>query len=890
MTIQEAVNPTFAFSILDSIPDAIIWVCPHFDTEGTIEDFDVLYSNKSADEAIQHPKGSLTGLRIRRDGIPSRESAESNFRHFLEVYQSGEPKDYSFFAHHSGRSFETYRRMHEGGVLSITRDRKEQREAERKEQEKTQLLTGIMNNAPAGIEVYEAIRNEAGDIVDFRTKLYNQFLHQLTGVTEEERSRLHPKALLQLLDAEDLFDRYVHTVETGEPFSLEYFARRIQKWLQLSVVRLGDGFLIILSDITQLKAAELNQQKQSLYLRRIQDASLHAVMTLEAIRDSTGAIIDLRYTQINSMYRQMIGKTEADVIGRTMLELFPTAKPTGAFDTHCQVIETGIPARFDIRYQGEGLDAWYDVSSVKVGDNGVVVTFADVLEQKKAAAEIEQQKNLLDNILKYSSNGISVGEVVRDGTGKVVDARTILANDAAVKFTGLSKEIYLTKKATEIDPNITASLYFQMCLNTLETGEPFITQYLLEATGRWLEVSVSKMDEDHLIYIFTDVSSIKEAQLKVERSAVQLQTIINRTQSGIFTLSPVKDEGDKITDFRFMVVNRALAAYVNQEPDALMGQLGSKWFSGYKQNGLFDLFCNTFETGTMNRFDFHYNADGIDAWIDIMCTQFDRELLVTFTDYTPVKKLQLELQKTVEELKQSNESLEEFAYAASHDLQEPLRKIHTFSDRLRHELSAQLNSVQQMMFERIESATQRMRNLIDDLLDYSQVSRRQTELEQIDLNTIMKAALHDLEAGIAESGALIRADNLPVIKGDERQMRQLLQNLIGNAVKYRKLGISPQVKITCNKVQGKDTGIAALAKQEDNDFYEIKVSDNGIGFQQEYADSIFQVFHRLHSRSEYEGTGIGLAIVQRVVQNHNGYITAEGEPGVGATFRVLLPV
>jgi signal transduction histidine kinase len=428
-----------------------------------------------------------------------------------------------------------------------------------------------------------------------------------------------------------------------------------------------------------------------------------------------------------------------------------------------------------------------------------------------------------------------------------------------------------------------------MCIKTLETGKPFITQYLLEATGKWLEVSVSKMDEDHLIHIFTDVSSIKQAQLIVERSATQLQTIITRTQSGIFTLAPVKDEGGQLTDFRFVVVNRALAAYVNQEPEALTGKLCSEWFRGYKTNGLFELFSDTYFTGKSNRFDFHYNADGIDAWIDMLCTPFDGELLVTFTDYTPVKKLQLQVERTVEELKQSNQSLEEFAYAASHDLQEPLRKIHTFSDRLRHELSAQLNSVQQMLFERIESAAQRMRTLIDDLLAYAQVSRRFGDFKTMHLNSVIEAALQDLETSINETGAVITADNLATIRGDERQLRQMFQNLIGNAIKYRKPDVAPRITITCSIVEGNNTENLEFSGEHNREFYEIKVADNGIGFEQQYAESIFEVFHRLHGRSEYEGTGIGLAIVQRVVQNHGGYITAEGTPGIGATFRVMLP-
>ncbi|MDQ3279605.1 MAG: ATP-binding protein, partial [Bacteroidota bacterium] len=219
----------------------------------------------------------------------------------------------------------------------------------------------------------------------------------------------------------------------------------------------------------------------------------------------------------------------------------------------------------------------------------------------------------------------------------------------------------------------------------------------------------------------------------------------------------------------------------------------------------------------------------------------------------------------------------------------PLRKIHAFSDRLHGELVSQLSSTQEMMFQRIKSASSRMRQLIEDLLAYSQVSRKPQAFSPVDLNSVVEDALQNLEESIRASEARVHVSNLPVIRGDERQLQQLFQNLIGNAVKYRKPDVAPAVTISCYIEESTTSQLEPPADATGIRYYRIEVADNGIGFEQAYAEKIFEVFHRLHSRFEYEGTGIGLAIVQRVVHNHEGYIKAVGKPGEGATFTVWLP-
>jgi PAS domain S-box-containing protein len=268
-------------------------------------------------------------------------------------------------------------------------------------------------------------------------------------------------------------------------------------------------------------------------------------------------------------------------------------------------------------------------------------------------------------------------------------------------------------------------------------------------------------------------------------------------------------------------------------------------------------------------------------------------LVGTVMDISNEKKtaelLEQKIEERTKELTQLNEQLKQFTYAASHDLQEPLRKITYFMDRLIVKISPTLDEEDKKITERISKTTERMRVLINDLLAYSNTSLGITGFQEVDLSTVVQEVLDDMEATIIDNGASVVYENLPTVTGDARQLRQMFQNLISNALKYHKIGEESRVHIGVNLVNAAD--IKNIHLEDSSAFYHlIQVTDNGIGFKNEDASRIFQLFQRLHGRSEYAGTGVGLAIVQKVVENHKGYIWAESEPGNGASFNILLPV
>ncbi|MFN2438470.1 MAG: ATP-binding protein, partial [Chitinophagaceae bacterium] len=631
------------------------------------------------------------------------------------------------------------------------------------------------------------------------------------------------------------------------------------------------------------RAADLQQQKS--FINSILDASFNGIYALKTVRNEQNVIIDLEYLFANKAIAHFLAMEAQEMVGKTILELIPENRNNGFFDLFCNVLEKGEPVRDETHFVTKTFSGWFHYSIVPIDKDVLVVTLQNLTAQKNALLQIEQQKNLLDNIMKYSPSGISVSKMMRDEEDNIIDARTLLANEAAVKFTGIPHEIYLSKTVLELDPNIMRSPYYKMVLNTLNTGEPFHTQYFLKPTARWLEISVSKMAEDHIITIFTDVTTTKEAQLKLEQSAERLAAVFNNSQSGMFTFIPVWKE-EEIVDFRFVITNPAFAAYVGQVPEVLNGELGSTWFPGYLHNGVFDMYKNTFLTGKAKRMDIHYNVDQHDLYLDLMSTKVGEEILVTFTDYTPLKKAQLQLEKYVEELKMSNDELEQFAYVASHDLQEPLRKIRFFSDMI--SAGAEEGSDVYKYVNKVHDSAKRMTGLINSLLDYSSLSRRNTRFEKVNLNSILESVISDYELLIKQKNAIIKAGVLPTIEAIPLQMNQLLFNLVGNALKFTKKGVPLELTIHAKKLNSeKRDSFPELQKHKE--YIEITVQDNGIGFSQEYAGKIFTIFQRLNDRSIYGGYGIGLAVCKKVVDSHKGIIYADGKPKEGATFTIILP-
>jgi signal transduction histidine kinase len=253
-----------------------------------------------------------------------------------------------------------------------------------------------------------------------------------------------------------------------------------------------------------------------------------------------------------------------------------------------------------------------------------------------------------------------------------------------------------------------------------------------------------------------------------------------------------------------------------------------------------------------------------------------------------IKLLNQQLIENNEHLRSTIEELDRFAYVASHDLQEPLRKIMLFSDKIQTRFSSKIDNEADQYFQKIVKASERMQHLVNDLLKFSKHTNDVYGFERTDLNEVLADVLSDIEDAIQKKEAKIHSDQLPVIWAIPSQIRQLFQNLISNSLKFSKEGFIPEIYIKTEKIQEPPTQ-ALNGELVNNTFYKIHIRDNGIGFDPKYAEDIFVVFKRLHSYHEFEGTGIGLSICKKIVDKHNGYIRAESIPDQGSIFIITLP-
>lgn len=354
-------------------------------------------------------------------------------------------------------------------------------------------------------------------------------------------------------------------------------------------------------------------------------------------------------------------------------------------------------------------------------------------------------------------------------------------------------------------------------------------------------------------------SKLKEASISNKRSEDYLSTIANNTTSIIY----MKDlEG------HYLFINKQWENVFNVTSQEVLGKTDFDLFPKEIAEKFIKNDKQIIQSGeTFEGEEFAPHDDGLHTYISIKVPLKDSNGVIygmcgVSTDITERKKME-------DKIKKSNEELESFASIASHDLQEPLRKISLFGGRLK-DLSPNLDEKSTEYLTKVTHAAERMKNLIEDLLSYSKVTIKGRPFEEVDLNLTVKESFGDLEVLLQETNGTVNWENLPTISADSFQMKQLFQNLISNSLKYHQNNIPPIINIYC--------------KQNNKNELEIYFEDNGIGFEEKYAEKIFQPFQRLHGRSEFSGTGIGLAICQKIVDRHGGSIKVNSAPNKGSTF------
>jgi two-component system CheB/CheR fusion protein len=428
--------------------------------------------------------------------------------------------------------------------------------------------------------------------------------------------------------------------------------------------------------------------------------------------------------------------------------------------------------------------------------------------------------------------------------------------------------------------------------------------HLFEGIGeKVLLLSVKKIvqktsGQQLILLAIEDITEHRQAERLLEEREQWLRNMANNVPAMLWVAGP---------DESFTFVNKTWLAFTGRP---LNKEVGIGWTEGVFKDDL-DTVVSTFHTNFVEQkpFSIEYRmkrSDGEFRWVlnnavptydsngefsgyTGSCTEIHSKKILNEELEKRVKERTQELQDSNMNLERSNNELAQFAYVASHDLQEPLRKIITFSTRLKERFLDLIPNQGKEYIEKINYSAERMRNLIDDLLNFSRITRFDKKFIKTDLNRVMRDVLGDFDLLILERNAILNIERLPVLHVIPLQMNQLFHNLLSNALKFTSKSDVPTITVKCRTLPGQELQHYNQLDKE-NKYYEITFSDNGIGFDQEFADQIFVIFQRLNDKEDYPGTGIGLALCRKIVRNHGGEIVAKSEEGKGTTFYIILPV
>lgn len=457
-----------------------------------------------------------------------------------------------------------------------------------------------------------------------------------------------------------------------------------------------------------------------------------------------------------------------------------------------------------------------------------------------------------------------------------LSGRVIYFNAAAARLTGFDAGEMVGRElasvVTEADGSIPG------IREVMSTGEPVkgAEELLRRKDGGVISVisssSVLRGEDGSVVgglKIMRDITDLRQAEDRY-------RSLYENAVEGIFQTTP---EG------RLLTANPAMARMFGYEsPREMTRSISDLGHQLWLDPALREEFIRRLrEQGTVSGFETRMRRkDGAVVWV-FMTGHAVRDaggemvaLEGSLVDITERKRAEEKLKAFAAELERSNRELQDFAYVASHDLQEPLRKIRAFGDRLKRTCGDDLDPRARDYLERMQNAAERMQNLISDLLAFSRVTTRAKPFVPVNLQEVAREVLSDLEARIERTGGRVEVGDLPTINADPTQMRQLLQNLISNALKFHRENEPPVVKVHGEILHGESC--------------ELVVEDNGIGFDEKYTERIFGIFERLHGRGEYEGTGVELSICKKIVERHGGSIKARSAPGQGAKFIITLPV
>jgi len=613
----------------------------------------------------------------------------------------------------------------------------------------------------------------------------------------------------------------------------------------------GGGWVVALRDMTdQLRADQALRERDQFFSLSLE---MFCMVSLDG-----------HFIQVNPSFTDTLRRTTNELIGSAYIDLVDQ-EDRSLIDDAVQTLQQGGQIQdLVVRvWDGQQVMHWLQLSAALGADRVIYCVARDITEQRAIQQQLVQRNLILSLAGETAKLG---GWIIDLPDMQVIWSREIFSLlrfpqsyvPTLAETLALCPNEHREAVALALDACMTEGRSFDLDVQIHDGGNTMLDVRL---TGR--AVCNESGEIRRISGALQDISERKQAQRELQRLAERMSSTLESITDAFITVD---------NDWRFTYVNSEAATLLRTGREILIGQTIWSAFPDLRPGEIGKRYLEAKNKQQAVHFETYYAP--LNSWFEIHAYPSDEGLAVYFRDISERKTTERELDRAIRELERSNRELQEFAFVASHDLQEPLRKIQTFSERLQAR-SERLDENDRDYLQRMSLAASRMQALILDLLDYSRVNSRGQPLCPLMLDTVVDDVLNDLEEKIAQTRTQIERSPLPRIMGDASQLRQVVQNLISNAIKFQPPGQIPVVKIYAEDSSGNTVTLC--------------VADNGIGFDEKYTSKIFNPFQRLHGKEVYAGTGIGLAIVKKVIDRHGATIVVSSAPGKGSVFRITFP-
>jgi PAS domain S-box-containing protein len=660
---------------------------------------------------------------------------------------------------------------------------------------------------------------------------------------------------------------------------LEY--RILERTTELAQVNEG-----LKAEVAERQRTEAMLQETTVLQRAILDSANYTIIS---------TALDGTIHTFNKAAQEWLGYTAAEVINQVTPALIhdPEEVALGAqalskelgvliepgFEVFVVKARRGEPVEREwsyIRKDGSRFPVELSVTALRDSSNNITGFLGignNITDRKRALASLRESEERLQALIDNAGSMIYI---------KNPQGQYLLINHQYETLFHLEKEAVKGKTDHDIFPKAIADTFRANDLEVLAAGALIKSEEVApqsDGLHTYLSVKFPLFDSEGKIYavcgISTDISDRKTAEVHLRQQEAFLKSIYDGTEQAIFVVDISADGNLHYTNFN--PVSEKYAGVTNAD---IQGKTPEEAFGATLGSILRQNYERCLQTGTSISYEEQLDFDTNIIWTltTLVPLRDDQgqiyRIIGTATNISDRKTAELELQQQKQDLARSNDELQQFAYVASHDLQEPLRMITSYLELLERRYKGQLDPKADQFIAYAVDGAARMQILINDLLKYSRVGSRRQSLEQVDCEVVLQNVLRNLQVAIAEKKAVITHDVLPQVNADITQLTQLFQNLIGNAIKFH----------------GEDPPKIHIGIEQRNDKWLFSVCDNGIGIESQYVDRIFVIFQRLHNRTDYPGTGMGLAICKKIVERHGGNLWVESTPKQGSTFYFTLPV